>query len=265
MLLKAANRDVPHHAVSSNPQSLPPSVPNISFSILFSNVLGLCFPIRSKISTKPLPNILLEVSAFVTIWETFVNVEFHDNYVWFVMWLLCSLFQLIECITKFIEKEMGLKYVTPPTFDIAKSYDDSSCLCPLIFILSPGADPMAALRIFANKMGYSQNFQSLSLGQGQVMWYTVQLQSSNSLPTFGYVAGVGVVVWGGARNRCACSSVVFLRTRVCGFNSVFHLYYIALLHTVHCLMPLAAGTLVLSCFRQYYFVVHTGCVCLVNG
>jgi dynein heavy chain len=64
---------------------------------------------------------------------------------------------------------MGLKYVTPPTFDIAKSYDDSSCLCPLIFILSPGADPMAALRIFANKMGYSQNFQSISLGQGQVM------------------------------------------------------------------------------------------------
>jgi dynein heavy chain len=73
---------------------------------------------------------------------------------------------------------MGLKYVTPPTFDIAKSYDDSSCLCPLIFILSPGADPMTALRIFANKMGYSQNFQSLSLGQGQVMCYRVQPQSS---------------------------------------------------------------------------------------
>jgi len=96
-------------------------------------------------------------------------VEFHDGYVWLLLQLLCSLFQLIECITKFIEKEMGLKYVTPPTFDIAKSYDDSTCLCPLIFIFSPGADPMAALRIFANKMGYSQNFQSISLGQGQVM------------------------------------------------------------------------------------------------
>lgn len=84
--------------------------------------------------------------------------------------ILVRIFQtdkLIECITKLIEKEMGLKYVTPPTFDIANSYDDSSCLCPLIFILSPGADPMAALRIFANKMGYSQNFQSISLGQGQ--------------------------------------------------------------------------------------------------
>jgi dynein heavy chain len=80
-----------------------------------------------------------------------------------------SLFQLIICITKFIEKEMGPKYVTPPAFDITKSYDDSNCLCPLIFILSPGADPMAALMIFSNKMGYSGNFQSISLGQGQVI------------------------------------------------------------------------------------------------
>jgi hypothetical protein len=79
-----------------------------------------------------------------------------------------TLFQLITCITKFIENELGSKYVTPPTFDIAKSYDDSNCLCPLIFILSPGADPMAALMIFANKMGYSRNFRSISLGQGQV-------------------------------------------------------------------------------------------------
>ena len=137
-------------------------------------------------------------------------MEFHDGYVWLLLQLLCSLFQLIECITKFIEKEMGLKYVTPPTFDIAKSYDDSTCLCPLIFIFSPGADPMAALRIFANKMGYSQNFQSISLGQGQVMWYRVLPHSSNNLHTFGHAAGMGVIGWGGARNRCACSSVICL-------------------------------------------------------
>jgi dynein heavy chain len=78
-------------------------------------------------------------------------------------------FQLTECITKLIAKEMGLKYVTPPAFDIAKSYEDSNCLCPLIFILSPGADPMTAWMILANRMGYSQNCRSISLGQGQVM------------------------------------------------------------------------------------------------
>ncbi|XP_021930622.1 dynein heavy chain 12, axonemal isoform X3 [Zootermopsis nevadensis] len=75
--------------------------------------------------------------------------------------------KLIICIKKFIEVELGTKYVIPPTFDITKAYDDSNCLCPLIFIMSTGADPMAALMSFANKMGYSESFQSISLGQGQ--------------------------------------------------------------------------------------------------
>ena len=40
--------------------------------------------------------------------------------------------------------------------------------------------------------------------------------------------------------RAAVSSV-FLRTRVCVFNSVLHLHSTALSHTVHCLVPLVAG------------------------
>lgn len=64
---------------------------------------------------------------------------------------------------------MGIKFVQPPPFDIAKSYNDSNCLSPLIFILSPGVDPMAALSQFAQKMGYGTKFQSISLGQGQVI------------------------------------------------------------------------------------------------
>jgi dynein heavy chain len=70
---------------------------------------------------------------------------------------------------KFIEEELGSKFVIPPSFDITKAYDDSNCLCPLIFIMSPGADPMAALMLFANKIGYCGSFQSISLGQGQVI------------------------------------------------------------------------------------------------
>jgi len=59
MLPEITNCNDPHHAVLYNPQSLPPSVPNISFSILFSGVLGLCFPIMSKINTKSLPNVIV--------------------------------------------------------------------------------------------------------------------------------------------------------------------------------------------------------------
>lgn len=76
--------------------------------------------------------------------------------------------KVIPVITKLILKELGEKFIYPPPFDINKSYGDSICLSPLIFILSPGVDPMANLLQFAEKMNQSDNLQSVSLGQGQV-------------------------------------------------------------------------------------------------
>ena len=68
---------------------------------------------------------------------------------------------------KFVENAMGMKFVTPPPFDLSKSYTDSNCLIPLIFILSPGSDPMSSLTNFAKSMDYFSKFSSISLGQGQ--------------------------------------------------------------------------------------------------
>lgn len=68
---------------------------------------------------------------------------------------------------KFVTNEMGTEFVTPPQFDIGRSFQDATCLTPLIFVLSSGADPMNSLLIFAEKMGYIKTFQSISLGQGQ--------------------------------------------------------------------------------------------------
>lgn len=76
--------------------------------------------------------------------------------------------KVIPVITKLIEEELGEKFTYPPPFDISKSYSDSICLTPLIFILSPGVDPMSNLLQFAEKMGQSEKLQSVSLGQGQV-------------------------------------------------------------------------------------------------
>ncbi|XP_034826235.1 dynein axonemal heavy chain 7 [Maniola hyperantus] len=75
--------------------------------------------------------------------------------------------KLTFAISDFVEKQMGIKYITPPPFDIGKSFGDSNCLAPLIFILSPGSDPMGALIKYCEKMGYSHRFNSISLGQGQ--------------------------------------------------------------------------------------------------
>ena len=73
--------------------------------------------------------------------------------------------KLLSATKTFISTEMGSKYVHPPPFNLKSCYDDSSCSTPLIFILSPGSDPMTIIIKFAEE--HRKRINSVSLGQGQ--------------------------------------------------------------------------------------------------
>ncbi|XP_043934432.1 dynein axonemal heavy chain 12 [Protopterus annectens] len=76
--------------------------------------------------------------------------------------------KITAAVTNYVTDKLGKKFVEPPPFDLAKSYLDSNATIPLIFVLSPGADPMASLLKFASDKEMTGNkFQAISLGQGQ--------------------------------------------------------------------------------------------------
>ncbi|KAI9995414.1 hypothetical protein PInf_012475 [Phytophthora infestans] len=72
---------------------------------------------------------------------------------------------LVVGIQQFLVKEMGEKFVKPPQFDLVLSYSDSSVSSPLVFILSPGSDPISSVLKFADSL--RQRAETISLGQGQ--------------------------------------------------------------------------------------------------
>lgn len=77
--------------------------------------------------------------------------------------------KMTQSIQKFIVYLLGRDFVSPPPFDLHQAYSDSDPCSPLIFILSPGVDPVKDVYKLAYELGFStpERLFSISLGQGQ--------------------------------------------------------------------------------------------------
>ena len=64
---------------------------------------------------------------------------------------------------------LGQTFIHIPSFDLGRSFKDSDRFKPLIMILSPGSDPLAAIKAYTPKEPQDQptSVTFLSLGQGQ--------------------------------------------------------------------------------------------------
>ena len=76
--------------------------------------------------------------------------------------------RIYRAVTEFVTRVMGEKYIMPPVISFESIFEQSTPLCPIVFILSPGADPASDLMKLAERMGFGAGkLKCLSLGQGQ--------------------------------------------------------------------------------------------------
>ena len=70
-------------------------------------------------------------------------------------------------MASFVTATLGAKFTEPPPFDLVGSFKESSATAPLLFVLSTGSDPTAALLKYADERGYARKIAIISMGQGQ--------------------------------------------------------------------------------------------------
>ncbi|EFJ49499.1 flagellar inner dynein arm heavy chain 11 [Volvox carteri f. nagariensis] len=71
--------------------------------------------------------------------------------------------KLLPAAAAYVAGSMGTRYIEPQDFKLSSIFMDSTSSVPIVFVLSPGTDPMADLLAFAEE----KRKQAVSLGQGQ--------------------------------------------------------------------------------------------------
>ena len=59
-------------------------------------------------------------------------------------------------IIAFVSMHLGAQFVESPPVQLSTLYEDTSNTIPLVFVLSPGSDPMSSFLRFAKEMSYME-------------------------------------------------------------------------------------------------------------
>ncbi|TGZ67987.1 hypothetical protein CRM22_004505 [Opisthorchis felineus] len=75
--------------------------------------------------------------------------------------------EVVRAVTDFIRFNLGPEFIEAPECSLSLLFKEMDRQTPLVFILSPGSDPMGQLQRFSKEHGFADRIHSVSLGQGQ--------------------------------------------------------------------------------------------------
>ena len=75
--------------------------------------------------------------------------------------------KVVPAVERMITEELSAEFISPPPFNLELSFKDSAPTIPIIFILSPGVDPISEIEKLAKNMGVRGKMTPLSLGDKQ--------------------------------------------------------------------------------------------------
>ena len=76
--------------------------------------------------------------------------------------------KLTNELNYYVGKNLGKEYTEPPSFNLLKSFEDSTNKIPLLFVLSTGSDPKNDFQQLADSMGRKVEFVSLGKSMDKV-------------------------------------------------------------------------------------------------
>ncbi|XP_010291294.1 PREDICTED: dynein heavy chain 10, axonemal, partial [Phaethon lepturus] len=98
-------------------------------------------------------------------------MQYQNNLSNFQKLLLLRCFRvdrLYRAVTDYVTLTMNEKYVQPPVISFEAIFEQSSPYSPVVFILSPGSDPVSDLMKLAERTGFGgDKLKLLAMGQGQ--------------------------------------------------------------------------------------------------